>query len=78
MGIKALIPQSLYCGYFVEPAMNLYECEVSNWVNLYQCADFFAKFGAFSDVSFMTHVSPLEDVRDLLKNDAMKTFFLRE
>jgi hypothetical protein len=43
-----------------------------------QYVDFFAKFGAFSDVSFMTHVSPLEGVCDLLKNDAMETFFLRE
>jgi hypothetical protein len=29
-------------------------------------------------VSFMTHVSPPEDVCDLLKNDAMGTFFLSE
>jgi ribonuclease HI len=43
-----------------------------------QCADFFAKFGASLDASFLTHVSPPEGVRDLLMNDAMGTFFLRE
>jgi hypothetical protein len=43
-----------------------------------QCADFFAKFGASSDASFLTPVSPPNGVRDLLKNDAMRTFFLRE
>jgi hypothetical protein len=34
-----------------------------------QCADFFAKLGASLDASFLTHVSPQESVRDLLKND---------
>jgi hypothetical protein len=43
-----------------------------------QCADFFAKLGAFSDASFLTPVSPPKGVRDLLKNDAIRTFFLRE
>lgn len=43
-----------------------------------QCVDFYAKLGASSDADFLTHVSPPEAVRDLLKNDAMGTFFLRE
>jgi hypothetical protein len=43
-----------------------------------QCADFFAKLGASSDADFLTHASPPEGVRDLLRNDAMGTFFLRE
>jgi ribonuclease HI len=43
-----------------------------------QCADFFAKLGATSDVDFLTHASPPEGVRDLLRNDAMGTFFLRD
>jgi ribonuclease HI len=43
-----------------------------------QCANFFAKLGASSDADFLIHVSPPEGVRNLLKNDAMGTFFLRE
>jgi hypothetical protein len=43
-----------------------------------QCADFFAKLGASSDTDFLTDASPPEDVRDLLRNDAMGTFFLQE
>ncbi|KAK2392428.1 hypothetical protein QL285_065789 [Trifolium repens] len=43
-----------------------------------QCADLFAKLGASSDADFLTHASPPEGVRDLLRNDAMRTFFLRE
>jgi hypothetical protein len=43
-----------------------------------QCANFFAKLGASSDVDFLTHVSPPEGVRDLLRNDATGTFFLRD
>ncbi|GAU16633.1 hypothetical protein TSUD_325830 [Trifolium subterraneum] len=43
-----------------------------------QCADLFAKLKASLDADFLTHVSPLEDVRDLLRNDTIKTFFLRE
>ncbi|PNX67281.1 hypothetical protein L195_g055544, partial [Trifolium pratense] len=31
--------------------------------------DFFAKFGVSSNVDFLTHTSPSEDVRDLLEND---------
>ncbi|MCI60930.1 hypothetical protein A2U01_0082186, partial [Trifolium medium] len=38
---------------------------------------FFAKLRASSDADFLTHASPLEGVRDLLKNDTMRTFFLR-
>jgi hypothetical protein len=41
-----------------------------------QYADFFAKLGASSDVDFLTHASPPEAVRDLLRNDAMRTFFI--
>ncbi|KAK2370257.1 hypothetical protein QL285_083322 [Trifolium repens] len=43
-----------------------------------QCADFFAKLEASSDTDFLTHALSPEGVRDLLKNDAMGTFFLRE
>jgi ribonuclease HI len=42
-----------------------------------QCADFFAKLGSSSDADFLTHASPPEGVRDLLRNDAMGTFFIR-
>ncbi|MCI43665.1 hypothetical protein A2U01_0064903, partial [Trifolium medium] len=40
--------------------------------------DFFAKLGASSDADFLTHASLPEGVCDLLRNDAMGTFFLRE
>jgi hypothetical protein len=43
-----------------------------------KCADLFAKLGASSDVDLLTHTSTPEGVRDLLRNDAMGTFFLRE
>jgi hypothetical protein len=43
-----------------------------------QCAGFFSKLGVCSDADLLTHVSPPKDVRDILKNDAMKIFFLRE
>ncbi|MCI01506.1 ribonuclease H protein, partial [Trifolium medium] len=43
-----------------------------------QCADFFAKLGVSLDADFSTHASPPESVRDLLRNNAMGTFFLRE
>jgi hypothetical protein len=43
-----------------------------------QCADFFAKFSASWDADFFTHVSPPEDIRDFLKNDTIKIFFLRD
>jgi hypothetical protein len=42
-----------------------------------QCADFFAKLGASLDVDFLTHAFPPEGIRDLLRNDAIRTFFLR-
>jgi hypothetical protein len=40
--------------------------------------DLFAKFRAFLYASFLTHVYPLEGVRDFFKNDLMRTFFLSE
>jgi hypothetical protein len=40
-----------------------------------QCADFFAKLEASSDADFLIHASPPEGVRDLLRSDAMRTFF---
>jgi hypothetical protein len=43
-----------------------------------QCADFFAKLGALSDADFLTHASPLECIRNLLKNDTTGTFFFRK
>jgi hypothetical protein len=43
-----------------------------------QCANFFSKLGALSDADLLTYASPPEDVHDLLRNDAMGTFFLRE
>ncbi|KAK2421829.1 hypothetical protein QL285_032414 [Trifolium repens] len=43
-----------------------------------QCADFFAKLRASSDVDFLTFASPSEGVCNLLRNDATRTFFLRE
>ncbi|CAJ2628075.1 N-hydroxycinnamoyl/benzoyltransferase [Trifolium pratense] len=43
-----------------------------------QCADFFAKLGASSDADYLIHASPPDGVRDLLRNDAMGTFFLRD
>jgi hypothetical protein len=39
---------------------------------------YFLKLGALSDADFLTHVSPLEGVYDLLRNDATETFFLYE
>jgi hypothetical protein len=41
-----------------------------------QCADFFAKLEASSDADFLTHTSSPKGVRDLLKNNATKTFFV--
>jgi hypothetical protein len=43
-----------------------------------QCADFVAKLGASSDADFLIHASPPEGARDLLRNNVMGTFFLRE
>jgi len=41
-----------------------------------QCADFLAKLGATSDVSLLTHSHPPDDLRPLLRTDALGTFFL--
>jgi ribonuclease HI len=41
------------------------------------CADFMAKLGASSNVGFMDHLSPPHDLLDMLRNDAMRTCFLR-
>ncbi|GAU28080.1 hypothetical protein TSUD_223210 [Trifolium subterraneum] len=43
-----------------------------------QCADFFAKLGVSSDADYLTHVSSPEDIHDLLRNDAMRIFFVCE
>jgi diadenosine tetraphosphate (Ap4A) HIT family hydrolase len=43
-----------------------------------QCADFFAKLRASSDVDFLTFASSPEGVRNLLRNDATRTLFLRD
>ncbi|KAK2445291.1 hypothetical protein QL285_016239 [Trifolium repens] len=43
-----------------------------------QCADFFAKLRASSDADFLTHASPPEGVHDLLRNDALGPFFIRD
>jgi hypothetical protein len=43
-----------------------------------QYADFFTKLGVSSDVDFLTHFSLPEDVHDLLINDAMETFYIRD
>jgi hypothetical protein len=39
---------------------------------------FFAKFGVSLDIDFLTHASHPKGVRDLLKIDAMRTFFHRD
>jgi hypothetical protein len=43
-----------------------------------QYAEFFANLEASSDVGFLTYDSPPADVYDLLKNDAIATFFLHD
>jgi hypothetical protein len=44
-----------------------------------QCAYYFTKLESSSDVDFLTHAYPPEDVHDLLRNDAIGLFFvLRE
>ncbi|PNX67604.1 glucan 1,3-beta-glucosidase, partial [Trifolium pratense] len=43
-----------------------------------QCANFFAKLGASTDVDFISHDCPSEGVQDLFKNDALGTLFLRD
>jgi ribonuclease HI len=42
-----------------------------------QCADYFAKLGATSDNRFLVHSSAPEDLRDMLRNDAMGVLFPR-
>ena len=42
-----------------------------------QCADYFAKLGASSDVDILIHQSPPDDLRPMLRNDASGTLFLR-
>jgi hypothetical protein len=41
-----------------------------------QCAYFFAKLGASSDADFLTYAYPPKGIHDLLRNDAMGTFFI--
>jgi hypothetical protein len=43
-----------------------------------QCADFFAKFDAISDVEFLRHESPLVNLKNSLQSDAAGIFYLRE
>jgi len=43
-----------------------------------QCADFFAKLGASSDVEFLRHESPPVNLKNLLQSDAAGIFYLRE
>jgi hypothetical protein len=42
-----------------------------------QCADFMAKFGASSNIEFLLHASPPDNLLHLLKIDAAGTFFSR-
>lgn len=39
-----------------------------------QCADFFAKLRASSDVEFLRHESPLMNLKNLLQNDVAEIF----
>jgi hypothetical protein len=43
-----------------------------------QCANFFAKLGASSDVELLTQTFPPEGVHDLLRNYIVGTFFLHD
>jgi hypothetical protein len=43
-----------------------------------QCADFFAKLSASSDVEFLWHESYLVNLKNLIQSDAAEIFFLRE
>jgi len=43
-----------------------------------QCADFMAKLGASSNIEFLLHASPRDDLLHLLKFDAAETFFSRD
>ncbi|MCI90019.1 glucan 13-beta-glucosidase, partial [Trifolium medium] len=42
-----------------------------------QCADFFTKLGAY-DADISIHVSPPEEILDILRSDTIETLFLRE
>jgi len=42
-----------------------------------QCVDFLAKLGATSDVKMLVHPQPSDDLRPLLRADALGTLFLR-
>jgi len=42
-----------------------------------QCADFMVKLGASSNIEFLLHASPPNDMLHLLKIDAVGTFFSR-
>lgn len=42
-----------------------------------QCADFLAKLGASSDDTLLAHPQPPDDLRPLLRTDALGTLFLR-
>jgi len=42
-----------------------------------QCADFMAKLGDSSNVDFLEHLSPPHDLLDMIRIDAIGTFFLR-
>jgi len=42
-----------------------------------QCADFMAKLGDLSDIALLRHASPLEELLNLLQNDAAEIYFLR-
>ena len=43
-----------------------------------QCADFFAKLGASSDVEFLRHKSPPMNLKIFLQSYAARIFYLRE
>jgi len=43
-----------------------------------QCVDFMAKLEASSNIDFLLHGSPLDDLMHLFKIDAAETFFSRE
>jgi hypothetical protein len=65
--------------YHIHAVLIQYINELLSEINVsFQCTIFFAKLEASSDADFLTYASPPEGVRDLLRNDAMGTFFLRE
>ena len=55
--------------------MNVIVCHTLREAN--QCADFMAKLGASSNIKFLLHASPPEDLFHLLKFGAVETFFSR-